>query len=118
MYCKFNVWAGCLLFIFLSGCASRGDFNAVTNDYKRAQEQMSVHEGKIKELSLAFQESEKEKAQLNNQIKLLMKTIQEKETVISIQGKVITLLDDSEKTLQKSIEAQITAQNMPVTPSR
>lgn len=112
MYCKLNMWASCLLLVFLSGCASKVEFDAVTNDYRRAQEQMSVNEKAIKELSQKLQKSEKEKAQLDDQINTLRKTIQEKETVISIQGKVIKLLDDSEQTLQKSIEAQIAAQNI------
>jgi len=44
---------------------------------------------------------------LSDQIIQLKNEISEKEAMISIQGKVIGLLDDSEQTLQKSIEAQV-----------
>ncbi len=142
MHRKLNIWAMCLFLVFLSGCASKGKFDTVSNDYRHAQEQMSTqekkiqeliqelqeaeeekkklndqiktmstHEIKIKELSQVLQDAEEKKKKLEDQIKTLGKTIQEKETVISIQGKVIKLLDDSEQTLQKSIEAQIAAQN-------
>ena len=50
--------------------------------------------------------SEKETV-LSDQIIQLKNEINEKEAIISVQGKVIGLLDDSEQTLQKSIEAQV-----------
>lgn len=113
MSCKLNMLASCLLLsIFLSACAPKVDFEAITNDYSLAKKQLSVNEEKSKKLEQQLQEMEEEKAKLNDQMKTLRKTIRKKETVISIQGKVIKLLDDSDQTLQKSIEEQIAAQNI------
>ena len=44
---------------------------------------------------------------LTEEIDELRKELQEKEALISIQSKVIGLLDDTEQTLQKSIEEQL-----------
>ena len=112
MHCKLNMWVSCLLLVFLSGCVSKIEFDTVTNEYRLAQKQMSVNEAKTKKLELQLQEMQAEKAKLDDQMKILRKEIREKETVISVQGKVIKLLDDSDQTLQKSIEAQIAAQNI------
>lgn len=115
MHCKLKMWASCLLLsIFLSACASKVDLEAITNDYNLAKKQMSVNEEKIKNLEQQLQEMKEEKTKLDDQMKTLEKIIREKETVISLQGKVIKLLDDSNQTLQKSIEAQIAAQNIKV----
>jgi len=123
---KFNIWASCLLLLFLSGCVSKMEFDAVTHEYRLSQQQITNDKEKIKELEKQIQEikAEKitlkdqtqemkiEKVNLEDQLKTLRKAIQEKETIISVQGKVIKLLDDSAQTLQKSIEAQIAAQNI------
>ena len=112
MHCKLNMWVSCLLLVFLSGCVSKIEFDTVTNEYRLARKQMSVNEEKIKKLEQQLQEMKGEKTKLDDQMKTLRKIIREKETVISVQGKVIKLLDDSNQTLQKSIEAQIAAQNI------
>ncbi len=44
---------------------------------------------------------------LNEKIDELRKELEEKEALISIQSKVIGLLDDADQTLQKSIEEQL-----------
>ncbi len=43
---------------------------------------------------------------LNEELKALRQELEEKEALISIQSKVIGLLDDADQTLQKSIEDQ------------
>lgn len=53
------------------------------------------------------QETARKETELNAQIMELKEAIDEQEAIISIQGKVIGLLDDAEQTLQKSIEAEI-----------
>ena len=114
MHCKLIMWANCLLLVFLSGCVSKIEFDAVTNEYRLARKEMSGNEEKIKNFEQKLQEMKEEKAKLDNQMKTLRKTIREKEIVISLQGKIIKLLDDSNQTLQKSIEAQIADQNIKI----
>ena len=69
-----------------------------------AREQEAVLNDEIAKLK---RETEAQESVLNDQIARLKKEIDEKDNIISIQGKVIGLLDDADKTLQKSIEAQI-----------
>jgi hypothetical protein len=123
MHYKLNIWVSCLLLLCLSGCVSKMEFDAVTNEYRLSQKQTTMNEEKIKKLEEQIQEIKIEKVILEDQLKTekiklegqlntLRKEIREKETVILIQGKVIKLLDDSDQTLQKSIVAQIEAQNI------
>lgn len=113
MLCKRNTWAGCLLLSFLFGCAPKieyvpkTEYDAIADQYRLVQEQMSINKERTKKLEQQLYEMRQEKARLDDQMKTLKKTIREKETVISLQGKVIKLLDDSDQTLQKSIEEQI-----------
>ena len=102
MLSRHSIWLSGLIVVFLLGCVSKNEFNMVD----------AANKEKIKTLGKQIEELKKEKVTLNNQVKTLQKTIQKKEVVISIQGKVIKLIDDPNQTLQKSIEAQIAAQNV------
>jgi protein tyrosine/serine phosphatase len=98
MYNKLNLALGCLLFINILGCASKADLELVSNDYRLAQEE-------INELHLRIQELEQEK---NNCQKAMAKN----EAIISVQSRVIKLIDDPKQTLQKSIQEQLLEQNI------
>ncbi len=52
-------------------------------------------------------EFDQQQSMLSEQVEELRNEIREKDSIISIQGKVIGLLDDADRTLQKSINAQI-----------
>lgn len=135
MLCKRNIWAGWLLLAFLFGCAPKTvyvprteyihktecvpksecvpktEYDAIAVKYRLIQDQMSANEEKTKKLEQQLYEMRQDEAKLEIQIKTLKKTIRKKETIISLQGKVIKLLDDPNQTLQKSIEEQIATPN-------
>jgi hypothetical protein len=79
------------------------------------KEQLAALEHEIDASDAAFtsqiaelrKDLEQRHAALNDEIELLRRELEEKEALISIQSKVIDLLDDEEQTLQKSIEAQL-----------
>ena len=111
---KLSILLCLLLIITLAGCSSKpgsdsstksyfghvpkADFDTLANDYRQAQDQ-------IEELRKKLQEMEKEKTKSDE-------TIQKKDILISLQGKVIKLLDDPNQTLQKSIEQQLAEQDI------
>ncbi|UCD66777.1 MAG: hypothetical protein JSW69_03925 [Deltaproteobacteria bacterium] len=101
--------------------------DTVSTDYRIAQEQLADREKRGAELQLALEDSKKEidqcildqdalKKQIdtlrdtNNLLSLkidtLNQTITKKEKVISLQKTVIRMFDDSDQTLQNSIQEQ------------
>lgn len=118
---KLRILLCLLLIIILAGCSlksgsdsstksyfghvSKADFDTLANDYRQAQDQ-------IEELRKNLQEMEKEKTKSDETNKTLRQTIQKKDIIISLQGKVIKLLDDPNQTLQKSIEQQLAEQDI------
>lgn len=100
-----------LISIFLSSCATKNILEKINICDDSAQEQISADQKKIKALKKQIAAAEKNKEDLSNQIENLKKEISEKDTAISIQGKIIGLLDDTDQTLQKSIENQIGKNN-------
>jgi len=106
-----------LFALILSSCSSTGNFKSITSAYHSAHKRLFsteqvVEEQTVDELRQQLHELEKEKEMLNNHIKALNREIQKKDVAISLQGKVIRLLDDTDHTLQKSIEAQIADQSV------
>lgn len=59
------------------------------------------------QLAALREEFEKQQMTLTREIEALKNKIGEQEKIISIQGKVISLIDDADNTLQKSIQRQI-----------
>ena len=78
--------------------------NRIAQLEKEISEKEAVLSGQVGQLELEIAQQE---SALNEQIIELKKAIDEQEAIISIQGKVIGLLDDAEQTLQKNIEAQV-----------
>lgn len=68
------------------------------------QDQVAALENEISEKDASLSTKV---AALTEEIEALRKEIDEKEALISVQSKVIGLLDDADQTLQKSIEEQL-----------
>ena len=117
----------CIYMVFIGGCVSKAQFDTVNTDYRNAQERLVEKEKRGAELQRALEDSKKEidqcllgqdslKKQIdtihdtNNLLSLkidaLNQTIIKKENVISLQKTVIRMFDDSEQTLQTSIQEQ------------
>ena len=110
MYSKLSLLTIYLLLIPLSGCVSKIEFDEINENYLIAQKQIDTNKKKNKKIGRQLQTIKREKVELSKRIKSLQDTIEEKEIIISIQGRVIKFLDDPNQTLQKSIKAQVTAQ--------
>ncbi len=82
----------CVVLSLQFGCVSKTQFDQALNSQK--------------------ENNQIEKQSLVEQIERLNQTIQEKETIISVQETVIRLFDDSEQTLQNSIQNQLAAQKL------
>ena len=111
-----------LLSVFLSSCsAGKVSLDTISDAYNRAQSRLFSREQSVKtpaeedpavvELRQKLQDSESERENLSNDIKLLERELRKKELAILLHAKVIKLLDDSNHTLQKNIEEQIAAQS-------
>ena len=109
---KFNVLILFALLILLAGCVSKIEFDQINSNYTLVQDKLSVTEEKLRRLELQVKALENERLSDKKQLQELNKTVKEQKIIISLQGKVIKLLDDSKQTLQKSIEAQVAAQDI------
>ena len=117
----------CICMVFTGGCVSKAQLDTVSTDYRIAQEQLSDREKRGAELQRALESTKKEidqclldqdalKKQIdtlrdtNNLLSLkidtLNQTITKKEKVISLQKTVIRMFDDSDQTLQNSVQEQ------------
>ena len=131
---KLILWIGCIYIVFIGGCVSKAQLDTVSKDYETAQEQLAEKERKGAELHRALEDSKKETGQCrhdrdalkkkqnalkkqidrmraeNSQLALKIETqdqaIKKKEHVISLQKSVIRMFDDSDRTLQNSIQEQ------------
>lgn len=126
---------GSILFlipVLLSSCASEDILKALKIDTPSQKEKKTADQKTIADLNKQLARAQKNETKLNAEINKLKNMIAEQETLfenkeasyslqigtlkskldekealISIQGKVIGLLDDADKTLQKSIEDQL-----------
>ena len=117
----------CIYMVFIGGCVSKAQLDTVSTDYRIAQEQLADREKRDAELQRALEDSKKETDQclldqdaqkkqidtirytnilLSLKIDALNQTIMKKEKVISLQKTVIRMFDDSDQTLQTSIQEQ------------
>jgi len=128
MHGQFLKWSLLLLLAAsLASCAEKGSFGSIGDAYNRAHKRLFSCEERFHiileedpifaELKEKLEDSEREREELNHDIKRLQKEIKKQELVLSLQGKVIRLLDDSNHTLQKNIEEQIAAQNFDSEPA-
>ena len=136
---KLILWIGCIYMVLIGGCVSKAQLDTANTDYRTAQEQLAEREKKDAELHRALEDSKKATDQCrrnqdalkkrqaalkkeidkvrdeNNQLALkidaLNQTIKKKENVISLQKSVIRMFDDSNQTLQNSIQEQSALQD-------
>ena len=128
MHGKIYIIACCLFLVLVGGCSSKFSFmellnnsreelsndsrEELSNDSRLAQEQTEELRQRLQELEEEREKCMKAKAKLDDANKTLQQTIHKKESLISIQERVIKLLDDPQKTLQKSIHEQLVEQNI------
>jgi len=91
----------------------------LSKDYRNAEEQIALDKKKIEALRKDVQRLEVENSQcqivrtdLDAVNKTLQQAVQEKNTIISVQRRVIKLLDDPKQTLQKSIAEELARKNI------
>ncbi len=100
--------------VLVTSCTSHNFLKAIKTDCTSVEKKITADRQKkitadrqqIFNLRQQLAAAKDKEVLLGKQIENLKTEINEKETLISIQGKVIGLLDDADKTLQKSIEAQ------------
>lgn len=88
------------------GCVSSAQFETVSNDYLKEIKQCD------QTLNSQIAKNQHEKQALVEQIEKLNRNLEQKEKIISVQETVIRLFDDSEQTLQNTIQDQLTNQNL------
>lgn len=87
---------------------ARSKETALTAEIAKLEKELDRQDALIAGQIAALQEEfEEQQLTLTEEVQTLKKEISEKEMIISIQGKVIGLLDDADNTLQKSIQTQI-----------
>ncbi len=87
---------------------ARSKETALTEEIAKLEKELDRQDTVIADQIAALREEFKEQQlTLTEEIQALKKEINEQEMIISIQGKVIGLLDDADNTLQKSIQTQI-----------
>jgi septal ring factor EnvC (AmiA/AmiB activator) len=120
---KLNLALYCLLLLSILGCASKADlelvssdlelvssdFELVSSDLERVSRDYRLAQEQIRELHQRIQTLEEEKVQCE-------KALAKNESIISVQGRVIKLIDDPKQTLQKSIQEQLLEQNIEIDP--
>jgi len=118
VYSKKYIPAYLFLFVCLFGCSSKANLRILSRDYRNAQEQIALDKKEIEALRKDVQRLEEENRQcriirteLDAANKTLQQAIQEKNTIISVQSRVIKLLDDPKQTLQKSITEELAGKN-------
>ena len=105
------------LSILSSGCVSKMKYMKLEAGLHSAEKQAVHDKKKIKELADAQSNYEYQKIinmQLAGRIKKLELEIKKKQSVIKLQKEIISLLDDTKKTIETSLKDQIAQQKIEV----
>jgi len=87
---------------------ARSKETTLTRKIAKLEKELDQQDATIDEqITLLREEFEARQLALTEEIEALKNELSEQEMIISVQGKVIGLLDDADKSLQKSIKAQI-----------
>ncbi|MEJ2056614.1 MAG: hypothetical protein P8X39_02090 [Desulfofustis sp.] len=87
---------------------ARSNETTLTRKIADLEKKLDQQDAAVAEQISAVREAlEEQQLALTEEIETLKKEISEQEMIISIQGKVIGLLDDADKSLQRSIQKQI-----------
>lgn len=87
---------------------ARSKETTLTRKIAKLEKELDQQDTTIDEqITLLREEFEAQQLALTEEIDALKNELSEQEMVISVQGKVIGLLDDADKSLQNSIKAQI-----------
>ena len=96
----------CLVFI---GCVFPNINLASKNQAPMLQQELEQKNRELEEKERRLKDSEDVNITLSNRIQNLERETQKRDAVIQLQGKVISLLDDSQKSIQKGLKDQIDA---------
>ncbi|MCP4373065.1 MAG: flagellar motor protein MotB [Deltaproteobacteria bacterium] len=100
-----------------SGCVSKKKYIQLEASLHRAEKQATYDKKQLKELEDAqkmYQYQKKINTQLAGRIKKLELGIKKRQSVIKLQKEIISLLDDTKKTIETSLKDQIAKQEIEV----
>jgi chemotaxis protein MotB len=125
----------CLICFIAFACASKKKYLEVETNCLTAQNKLEEEKKKLKSLELRFRESqedkrknlkeisvlqtrcmelEKENQQLIKEMAALRRELDKTKSVMQLQGKVISLLDDPKQTIEKSLKEKLAEKNIHV----
>ena len=114
---KLNLILFCSLLSGILGCVSKADFQLVSNDNRLAQEEIKKLHKRIEEMERANTNCQKTMIRIEELERTntnCQKAMIRNEAIISVQSRVIKLIDDPKHTLQKSIQEQLLEQNVEI----
>ena len=106
---KTTFFVSCLICFVLVGCVSPNKNLAFKNQELMLQQELEQKNRELQEKEHQLKDKEAIHITLCNRIQNLEIETKKRDSVIQLQGKVIKLLDDSQKTIQKSLQDQIDA---------
>jgi chemotaxis protein MotB len=107
----------CLLGITISGCVSKMKYDQLEARLQRAEKQAAHDKKKLEahtDAQSMYQYQKKINIQLTERIKKLELEMKRKQSVIELQKEILSLLDDTTKTIETSLEDQIAKQQIKV----
>lgn len=107
----------CLIGLSISGCIPKMKYDQLEAKLSTTEKQAAYDKNKLKELEDAqnmYQYQKKINMQLTGRIKKLELEMKRKKSVIELQKEVISLLDDTKKTIETSLKDQIAKQEIEV----
>ena len=107
----------CLIGLSISGCISKMKYIQLEASLNSAKIQAAYDRKKLEELEDAqnmYQYQKKINLQLTGRIKKLELEMKRKQSVIKLQKEIISLLDDTKKTIETSLKDQIAKQQIKV----
>jgi len=106
-----------LISLSISGCVSKMKFAKLENSLRSAEKQAAHDKKKIKDLEDAqsmYKYQKKINMQLAGKIEKLELEMKKKQSIIKLQKEIISLLDDTKKTIETSLKDQIAKQEIEV----
>ena len=113
------IWMVCMVLGCISGCVSKAQFESTNDEYKRGQlalqetsRALDRCEQDKKALKVQSEADRSEISRMSQRIDSQAQANKEKDAIIALQQSFIRLFDDSQQTLQTSINEQIADQHM------
>ena len=107
----------CLISLSISGCVSKMKYIQVEARLNSAEKQAAYDKNKLKQLEDAqnmYIYQKKINSQLTARLEKLELEMKKKQSVIELQKEILSLLDDTKKTIETSLKDQIAKQEIEV----